>query len=195
MESTWRHLCSSQYATTFSEILSARWLCHRYVKLWFLIREVKKALELQAVAGLFPSPWRASSSRGRQPQQRAAHLTPLHKLNHPCLGSIHPGYVHFLNQYCQFLYFLHHSSRALMRERERGIVGRQCCGFGSRIRDQVPFWPLDLGSGIRKRFLSDPGFQTHIFESRCWIRDPGQIKIRFRDKHPGSATPEVSSGK
>jgi hypothetical protein len=31
-----------------------------------------------------------------------------------------------------------------------------------------------LGSGIR-----DPGFET---------RDPGWVKIRIRDKHPGSAT-------
>ncbi len=36
-----------------------------------------------------------------------------------------------------------------------------------RIRDPVPFWPLDTGSGIvfSGYRISDPGSQTHIFES------------------------------
>ncbi len=116
-----------------------------------------------------------------------------------------------------------------------------------RIRDPVPFWPLNPESGIRNRFFPDPGSQSHIFESlvkifwlksskilwklaqifflqhfktkiiynfvkfvatwkgmttnffhpsllllfldpRSGIRDPGWVKIRIRDKHPGSAT-------
>ncbi len=34
-----------------------------------------------------------------------------------------------------------------------------------RIRDPVPFWPLDPGSGIRNRFFPDPGSQDHIFKT------------------------------
>jgi hypothetical protein len=33
-----------------------------------------------------------------------------------------------------------------------------------RIRDPVPFRPMDPGSGIRNRFFPDPGSQTHIFD-------------------------------
>jgi hypothetical protein len=114
-----------------------------------------------------------------------------------------------------------------------------------RSRDPVPFWPLDPGSGIGFFRISDPESQTHIYESvvtifwvkssipvilwksgqifflqhfkkkiiynflkfmaakkrydnwfiftpliYCyfWIRDPGWVKIRIRDKYPGSAT-------
>ncbi len=130
--------------------------------------------ELQAVAGLFPFPWRASSSRVWQPQQQAAHVTPLHKLYHPCLGSIYTSKVHLLNQYCQFLYSLHPSSRAHMRERERGSI---------QIRDLGSGAFLTHGSEIRNRFVPDPGSQTHTFYSCCWmrIRDPGWIKNKIRD--------------
>ncbi len=33
-----------------------------------------------------------------------------------------------------------------------------------RIRDPVPFWPLDPGSGMGLFRISDSGSQTHIFE-------------------------------
>jgi hypothetical protein len=33
-----------------------------------------------------------------------------------------------------------------------------------RIRDPVPFWPLDPGSGIGFFRISDPGSQTHTFD-------------------------------
>ncbi len=42
-----------------------------------------------------------------------------------------------------------------------------------RIRDPVPFWPLDPGSGIVFFRISDPGSQTHIFESLItffWVK-------------------------
>jgi hypothetical protein len=29
---------------------------------------------------------------------------------------------------------------------------KQCCGSGCGIRDPVPFWPLDLGSGMGKKY-------------------------------------------
>ncbi len=38
-----------------------------------------------------------------------------------------------------------------------------------RIRDPVPFWPLDPGSVIGFFRISDPGSQTHIFESLVTI--------------------------
>jgi hypothetical protein len=31
-------------------------------------------------------------------------------------------------------------------------------------------------------------FSTNVFHCCFWIRDPGWVKIRIRDKHPGSAT-------
>ncbi len=100
-----------------------------------------------------------------------------------------------------------------------------------RIRDLLPFWPLDPDPRFEIGFswsqIPDLGSQTHIFESSVtnfwlksfknkiifnfvkfvatkkgittnfftplfcfcfWIRDPGKVKIRIRDKHPGSAT-------
>jgi hypothetical protein len=36
-------------------------------------------------------------------------------------------------------------------------------------------------------------FFTPLFCSCFWIRDPGWVKIRIRDKHPGSATLLVGS--
>ncbi len=89
----------------------------------------------------------------------------------------------------------------------------QCCGSG--IRDWVPFWPLDPGSGMGRKSASGSGMNNpdHIFKSletilliflgskyliSLWgsgildgdISDPGSgmDKIRIRDKHPGSAT-------
>ncbi len=62
-----------------------------------------------------------------------------------------------------------------------------------RIRDQVPFWLPDLGSGMSK----SSGFGTRIRKNKFWVKilhffdaDPGygMEKIRIRDKHPGSAT-------
>jgi hypothetical protein len=43
----------------------------------------------------------------------------------------------------------------------------QCCGSGSGIRDWVPFWPLDPGSGMGESQHQDPGSgmnnPDHIF--------------------------------
>ncbi len=73
---------------------------------------------------------------------------------------------------------------------------------------------FDPGSGIGFFRIPDPGYQTHIFDSLLTniikklvylfqkvtmegqknspflmlLLDPGWIKIRIRDKHPGSAT-------
>jgi hypothetical protein len=38
-----------------------------------------------------------------------------------------------------------------------------------RIRDPVPFLPMDPGSGIRNGFFPDPRSQTHMFESLVTI--------------------------
>jgi hypothetical protein len=46
----------------------------------------------------------------------------------------------------------------------------------------LSFLPV-FGSGIR-----DPG--SDIRDQRSGIRGPGWVKIRIRDKHPGSATLE-----
>jgi hypothetical protein len=58
-----------------------------------------------------------------------------------------------------------------------GIKFCEICGYIKRY-DKNFFSPLSFvpvfGSGIR-----DPGSE---------IRDPGWVKIRIRDKHPGSAT-------
>jgi hypothetical protein len=35
-------------------------------------------------------------------------------------------------------------------------------------------------------------FFTPLFSTCFWIRDPGWVKIRIRDKHPGSATLPLS---
>ncbi len=48
----------------------------------------------------------------------------------------------------------------------------QCCGSGSRIPDPVPFWHLDLGSGIRDGWKTrvrdpDPGWTTRIIFHRA----------------------------
>jgi hypothetical protein len=43
-----------------------------------------------------------------------------------------------------------------------------------RIRDPVPFCPLDPGSGIGFFQISDPGSQTHTFESFMtifWVKN------------------------
>ncbi len=94
----------------------------------------------------------------------------------------------------------------------------QCCGSGSGIRDWVPFWPLDPGSGMGESQHPDPGWTTriiyflelrnHFFDifgvkilkffvedpgsgmETVRIRDPGWKKVGsgIRDKHPGSAT-------
>ncbi len=84
----------------------------------------------------------------------------------------------------------------------------QCCGSGSgiRIRNPMPFWPLDSGSGIRdgrgiRIWDEQPGsyfldLTNHILSKntsillcgsgmeKVRIRDK---KIRIREKHPGSA--------
>jgi hypothetical protein len=36
--------------------------------------------------------------------------------------------------------------------------------------------------------LGQTKFFPLLFWCCCWIRDPGWIKIRIRDNHPGSAT-------
>ena len=75
---------------------------------------------------------------------------------------------------------------------------------GSGTLDRVPFWPLDPGSQtpildslvtifwvntppppLFLLFL-DQGSGIQDLGSRIW--DPGRVKIRIRDKHPGSAT-------
>jgi hypothetical protein len=80
-----------------------------------------------------------------------------------------------------------------------------------RIRDPVPFWPLDPGSGMSKKsgFGSGMNYPDHISESLetmlwvkilifsdadpesfwPWIWNPGWKKFGYgiRDKHPGSA--------
>ncbi len=74
-----------------------------------------------------------------------------------------------------------------------------------RIRDPVPFCPLDSGSGMGKKSGSRFGMNNldHISESLVtilWVKilkffdaDPGGWKKfgsgmeKFRDKHPGSA--------
>ncbi len=47
------------------------------------------------------------------------------------------------------------------------VFCKQCCGSGSGIRDWVPFWPLDPGSGMGESQHSDPGSgmnnPDHIF--------------------------------
>ncbi len=75
------------------------------------------------------------------------------------------------------------------------FVSNQCCGSGIRclfdpwIRDPVPFWPLDPGSGIGFFRIPDLGSQTHIFESLVtifWVKnsrvsDPYSfLRIRIR---------------
>jgi hypothetical protein len=49
------------------------------------------------------------------------------------------------------------------------FVQNQCCGSGSGIRDPVPFWPLDPGSGIGFFRIPDPGSR---------IPDPKLILLR-----------------
>jgi hypothetical protein len=67
-----------------------------------------------------------------------------------------------------------------------------------RIPDPVPFLPLDPGSGTGKkksrsgswRNIPDDSLET-IFRVKIlkfFEADPGWVKIRIRDKHPGSAT-------
>ncbi len=59
------------------------------------------------------------------------------------------------------------------------LLSNRCWGSGSRIRDPVPFWPRFRGSWIQNRFfsgsrISDPGSQTHIFESLVtifWVKN------------------------
>ncbi len=99
------------------------------------------------------------------------------------------GYQHFM-----LYFFPHFKKTCLCRDANKlssanpcSLYPRiQCCGSGSEIRDQVLFWPLDLGSYFRelinnfwvKKILiffdadPDPG----SFWS--WIRDG---KIRNRD--------------
>ncbi len=85
-----------------------------------------------------------------------------------------------------------------------------------RIRDPVPFWPLDPGSGMSRKSASGSGIQdeqpgSYFLELRnhflglkylnslMRIRDgdssdPGWKKVGsgIRDKHPGSATLIIS---
>ncbi len=72
--------------------------------------------------------------------------------------------------------------------------------LGIRIRDPVPFWPLDLGSGIGKKIrIRDEQFGSYFRELRnnllgkniqlLWCGS-GMEKIRIRDKHPGSFIPD-----
>jgi hypothetical protein len=70
------------------------------------------------------------------------------------------------------------------------------------IRDPVPFWPMDPGTGIRdgqkiKIRIRDSDPDEHrilkffLMRIRIWNSfwpGSGTGKIRIRDKHPGSAT-------
>ncbi len=58
--------------------------------------------------------------------------------------------------------------------RIRMLTFYQCCGSGSGIRDWVPFWPLDPGSGIRDGRQSASG---------SGIRDeqPGSYFLELRN--------------
>jgi hypothetical protein len=91
---------------------------------------------------------------------------------------------------------------------EYGYQVISCLNRGTlvlRIRDPVPFVPLDPGYGMgKKKTGSDPGSEfgtnnlDHISESLetiFWVKilkilcsGSGMEKIRIRDKHPGSAT-------
>ncbi len=78
---------------------------------------------------------------------------------------------------------------------------KQCCG--SWIRDPMPFWPLDAGSGWVKiriqirdklpgsyfRELKNHFFDLKYLNSLMRLRDPGWKKFGSGiDLHPGSAT-------
>jgi hypothetical protein len=74
------------------------------------------------------------------------------------------------------------------------------CLFDPWIRDPVPFWPLDPGSGMGKKI------RTRIRDEQPWsyfrelrknfgvkilnffLCGSGMEKIRIQDKHPGSTT-------
>jgi hypothetical protein len=63
-----------------------------------------------------------------------------------------------------------------------------------RIRDRVPFLPLDPGSGMRESQGPDPGRTFRIILGLetffCLFGDPGSVleTVWIRKKHPGSAT-------
>jgi hypothetical protein len=44
----------------------------------------------------------------------------------------------------------------------RTFYPNQCCGSGSGIRDWVPLWHLDPGSGMGESQDPDPGWTTRI---------------------------------
>ncbi len=53
-----------------------------------------------------------------------------------------------------------------LTDKEAIFIGPSSGQAVLRIRDPVPFWPLDPGSRIRNRFFPDPGSQTHIFDNK-----------------------------
>jgi hypothetical protein len=71
-----------------------------------------------------------------------------------------------------------------------------CCGFGSGIRDQVPFRPLDRGwiknrirnsgSGMKNQDRISESLETILGVADVDL-GPRMEKIRIQDKHPGSA--------
>ncbi len=54
-------------------------------------------------------------------------------------------------------------------QRKTWCIGTMPAVLRIRIRDPVTFWPLDPGSGIGFFRISDPGSQTHIFDSLVTI--------------------------
>jgi hypothetical protein len=127
--------------------------------------------ELQAVAGLFPSPWCASSSRVWQTQQQAAHLTPLHKLLiTPWLGSIHPSNVQYTQPTNNGNFSALYTPVVKLIS---GVVGRQFFGSGSRTRCIFDPWIWDLGSG--RGFLGSRIWDPDLVSQ---IPDPKPILLR-----------------
>jgi hypothetical protein len=64
-----------------------------------------------------------------------------------------------------------------------------------RIRDPVPFWPLDPGSGVGKKLGSASGIRIRDEQPGSYFRElkklgSGMQKFgsEIRDEHPGPAT-------
>ncbi len=58
-----------------------------------------------------------------------------------------------------------------LENRKLMVSDEQCCGYGSGIRNPVPFWPLDSGNGMGKQSGSGSGIRIRNLRLKSYFRE------------------------